>query len=599
MSPKDRAGKNDGGDATSVESEASAVESEADGLARLRQRAEAAVAASAKSPDGRAGSMSWAAAVQELRVYEIELEMQNDELRETQLELQRSLEHFKSLFDDAPVGYITVDDTNHIAAANRTLCTMLGRSCAELLGHRLNEFVYPEDQDTLHLHRGGPQRRLNCEVRLVRADGPPLWVELTGGRTQDGTTEPRRPRFRYGVSDISALKDAQTEREELAAQLYRSMKRRSIEGLASGLAGDFENLVEAMRMRAESAKTQIHGSSAAGSDLEEIESLCDLANELTEQLLVVAGQKQSLAETLDISEFVIGIVAHLKQATEQHVKIAFDLGANLPRISMDEAQLTRVVTSLVMNAGEAYEREEGTVRVITHERHLDRAQLQKAELADGLLAGNYICLQVTDEAVGMDAQTKDRMFDPFFTTKRSGGLGSAALLAVVRGHGGGVYVDTEPGRGTTVEVFFPIAANLQPRSDEEQDKRSVATMNTVLVIETDPSVRQGMERVMASLGLTVLLASDGIEGLELFREHGHVIDLVMMDASIPVLGWRTTLADLRTKRPDVPVVIMSGGIAAGSFEQTLGGPTSVLEKPFDHQALVHAVRSVVRRSRLH
>ncbi|MBA3659654.1 MAG: response regulator, partial [Gemmatimonadales bacterium] len=208
-----------------------------------------------------------------------------------------------------------------------------------------------------------------------------------------------------------------------------------------------------------------------------------------------------------------------------------------------------------------------------------------------LRAGPYVCLEVEDHGVGMDEETQRRIFDPFFTTKSLGrGLGLSAVIGIVRSHGGGLYLTSAPGRGTTFTVLFPPAA--EPVAlGANVPAEVLGGDGLVLVVDDEPQVRVVAKRSLESAGYTVIEADNGRSALDqLERVRGHV-DLVVMDVAMPVMSGGEAIQEMYRRYPDLPVVLMTGlGDPDMISDLTGRGATEYLGKPFTPDGLRRAVK---------
>ncbi|RME84870.1 MAG: response regulator, partial [Zetaproteobacteria bacterium] len=264
-----------------------------------------------------------------------------------------------------------------------------------------------------------------------------------------------------------------------------------------------------------------------------------------------------------------------------------DLADNLPPIYADPAQLRQVVMNLVINASEAIGEKSGAITIRTGVMHADEAYLRTTFVPEEKIKpGRYVFLEVSDTGSGMDAATMARIFEPFFTTKFTGrGLGLSAVLGIVRAHHGAIKVYSEPGKGTTVKVLFPVMEKEDPTGEGERAAKRGSGL--VLVVDDEESVREVAAIVLEEAGFKVLTAANGEEAVALMRAHAKEVIGVVLDLTMPGMDGGETLSALRRIREDVPVILSSGyneEMAAARFAgKRLAG---FLQKPYRPTELV-------------
>jgi PAS domain S-box-containing protein len=476
--------------------------------------------------------------------------------------------------------------------------------------------VHPADREAVQAAvRGAVQTgaEFHFEYRgsTPAPDGRDRWFATRGQtvRGADGTPT----RIAAVNLDITDRKRAELEREALGRQLLDAQKWESLGVLAGGIAHDFNNILTVVLGSAGLARRFLPADSPAGSYLDQIEHAAQRAAGLCREMLAYAGRGPTPSGTADLARVVRESGGLLGVSSARHVPPRLDLPAGLPPVRADEDQVRRVLVNLVMNAGEAVaEQGEVSVRaapaVVTGSEPTDWFRLAPPP-------GVYVRLDVTDTGPGIPADVVGRVFDPFFTTKFPGrGLGLAAVLGIVKTHGGGIRLDTAPGRGTTVQVYWPPAGPVTaPPAGSTTTPPPAAAATSVLpprlsapvpprysglalVVDDEMYVREVAASTLEDLGYTPVLAGDGRDGLDLFLQHRHEVRVVVLDVVMPGMTGDKVLAAIRAEAPDTPVVLISGytdrrpadGGATGP-----GTPTEFLQKPFRPDQLAAALRRVV------
>lgn len=388
------------------------------------------------------------------------------------------------------------------------------------------------------------------------------------------------------------LEEAGVRRERALAEeaLRHAQKMESLGLMAGGVAHDFNNLLVALMGQGSLALAKLSADSPARLHVEQCIAAARRAGDLTRQMLAYAGRAEFKLKPVDINELIEADIVLLGAAVPGSVSLETDLAKSLSKIEADPVQVQQVVMNLVINAAEALEGKAGTVTVRT--RMVD-------SIGDGGLwtyldklppGGEYVALAVEDTGIGMDIDTVRRIFDPFFTTKKTGtGLGLAAVLGIVRGHCGGLRIDSQVGKGTRLTVFFPALAE-RPVILQEQAAEVDLSDDLVLVIEDDDSVREAAEDILELQGIQVLSAGDGSAGLTLYQEQMEDIDLVLLDLTLPGMSGEETLRELKRMNPDVRVLLCSGyGLNEVASHLIDNGTVAFLQKPYDGDKLVEAL----------
>ena len=568
---------------------------ETDSGQALRERAEALAGEGAE--DSEAPPLEVALrALHELRVHQIELEIQNEELRRTQEELEVSRARYFDLYDLAPVGYVTLSEKGLILEANLTAAKLLGVVRSALIKQPLSRFILPQDQDTYYLHRkalletGTPKA---WECRLLKRNAGPFWaqVEATSVPGFDGA-----PVFRAVLSDITERKLEAEKRAEVESQYRQLQKAEGLGRMAGAVAHHFNNHLAAVMGNLELVLGDLPQGAGAHERLTDALHAAREAAEVSKLMLTYLGQAQARPEPLDLSEICRRSVRLLQAAMPIDRALETDLPALGPRISANANEIQQILTNLVTNAWEAGGDAKGAVHLtVKTVSPADIPALHRFPLDWQPRDSVYACLEVVDRGSGIAGEDIEKIFDPFFSSKFTGrGLGLPVVLGIARAHGGAVTVMTQPGQGSTFRVFVPVSdAEVASGSDETSKSSDVVWGGTVLLVEDEPMVRKLGQSALKHLGFAVLLAEDGVEAVEVFRQHMDEVRCVICDVAMPRMDGWATLAALRRLAPGLPVVLASGydkaQVMAGNHLEL---PEAFLSKPYR----LHELRDAIRRA---
>jgi len=383
---------------------------------------------------------------------------------------------------------------------------------------------------------------------------------------------------------------AEEARRAIEAKVLEVQKLESLGVLAGGIAHDFNNLLVAILGNASLALLDLPQDSPARPSIADIEIAGQRAGELARQMLAYCGRSKFQIEPIELAELVRELMTLLRVSIGKSVVIKLDLPDDPIIVDADAAQIRQVVMNLVINAADAIGDRSGIVTIRVRRLEADAAYLADAHPGSNLAAGSYAALEVSDTGLGMDKETQARIFDPFFTTKFAGrGLGLAAVLGIVRGHGGALRVYSELGRGSTFRIVLPLSASSPVRAEDPETEWSGT--GRILVVDDDAMVRTVARRLLESFGLTVVEATGGAEAITMFVDEAETIDGILLDLTMPDVGGAQVFRAVRAIRPDVPVVLMSGyheDEASAAFDgQGLAG---FVQKPFTPADLSRRMR---------
>lgn len=502
-------------------------------------------------------------------------------LQEAALRLQRaqSIAFIGDFVLDLPAGVLTGSPECF------RIMGIPGRS--EISLEHWNALVHPEDRA---LFESLGKEDYNIEFRLSDSSHGVEIVNSIGLYEKDKAGNVNR--VVGTIQDITERKQFEAKQEQLRKQLLQAQKMESLGVLAGGIAHDFNNLLTGILGNAELAKFSIHDPEKMHTRLENIMEASKRAAELTNQLLAYSGKGKFVIGPINLSDQVKEIGELLLASIGKNARLEYSLDPNLPIIEGDQSQIQQIVMNLIINGAEALESKPGIIKVSTGVMDVEQVQkLSIVEIAPG--PEPLVYLQVEDNGVGMDRETTERLFDPFFTTKFTGrGLGMAAVLGIVRGHRGGIAVDSTPGSGSRFTILFPSSDLELKLSDPKMavDHKRWYGKERVLVIDDEEMVRNLLSDTLTTYGYSVLLAAEGQKGIDLYRQHQEEIQLVLVDLTMPNLDGKATVQKLRKTNDDVKVLLMSGYSEEEAMNEfTSLSVTGFISKPFKHDELMDKV----------
>lgn len=383
-----------------------------------------------------------------------------------------------------------------------------------------------------------------------------------------------------------------TARLALEAQFRQSQKMESIGQLAAGIAHDFNNMLTVIQGHASMLLNREDLPPPIRTSTQAILFAAERAAGLTRQLLVFSRKGAMQAKPLDLGEVVTNLGKMLSRLLGESIKLELEREPALPSVCGDAGMLEQVLMNLVINARDAMP-EGGWLRI----RVARQVVPEGIPLKPNARPGAFVTLKVTDTGCGMDAATQARIFEPFFTTKEVGkgtGLGLATVYGIVRQHQGWIEVASEPGKGTTFEVFFPAseatAAALGPVAQDQP--RSRRGSETILLVEDEAVLRDLATVILQDCGYEVIPAGSGPEALRIWQDRGLEIDLLLSDMALPDGLSGTDLAEkLQAVKPALKVIFASGySVDEINHPLLKDKRAAFIQKPYTHHSLTTTVR---------
>ncbi len=400
------------------------------------------------------------------------------------------------------------------------------------------------------------------------------------------------------VGQFVERKQAENALDQAEAQLRQSQKMEAVGRLAGGVAHDFNNLLTVITGYSQLVLGRLGPTDSLRSLIEEIQRAGDRAATLTSQLLAFSRRQVLAPKTLDLNKVVGDMGGMLRRLLGEDIELLTILQPGLGIVRADPSQFEQVIMNLAVNARDAMPKG-GKLILETANATLGRNPGQEPIVAE---PGPYVVLTVKDTGCGMDAEVQSHLFEPFFTTKEEGkgtGLGLSTVYGIVKQSGGSIEVHSEPGKGTSVQIYLPqIAVETKVAEPRRVPVKPPSGSETVLLVEDEGMIRTMVGTVLRLHGYLVLEARDGPDALRVAREHAGPIHLLLTDVVMPGMSGREVAERLVSVRRDLKVLYMSGyTIEAMAHHGLSDAATEFIQKPFTPNALAQKVSEALGKSR--
>jgi len=510
--------------------------------------------------------------------------------------LREQLDFSESLIETAQTVILVLDPQGRIVRFNPYMEELVGYGLDEVKGKDWFEtFIKSENCNTVksvfQKAVGDIQTRGNVNP-IIAKDGRTILVEWYDKTLKD----------KYGRTmgilaigyDITERKQAETERENLQAQLLQAQKMESVGRLAGGVAHDFNNMLGVILGHAELALERAEENHDICSDLKEIQTAAQRSADLTKQLLTFARKQIIEPKLLNLNQTVKQMITMLQRLIGEDIHLIWKPCEALWPVKMDPSQIDQILANLCVNARDAIAGV-GKLTIETGMVSFDEAYCNDHA---GFIPGDFVLLGVSDNGSGMDKKTLSNLFEPFFTTKEMGkgtGLGLATVYGIVKQNKGFINVYSEPGQGSTFKIYLPRHTAIDPTAPvihtEQQDPGG---NETILLVEDEPAILNMVRMMLERKGYSVLSAATPAEAIALAKIHADKIHLLMTDVVMPEMNGRDLARHLIAVYPDVKLLFMSGYTANVIAHQgVLDEGVSFIQKPFSRADLLVKLRSVL------
>ena len=381
------------------------------------------------------------------------------------------------------------------------------------------------------------------------------------------------------------------KQNKVQKQSFQSLKMQSMSTFAGTIAHDFNNIFGTILASSSLLEMNKVGPEKYTEILKAINNAVGRGAELVGQILVFTGKTDVSFRPLSVPDFINDILSKLKQTFPENIEFQEMIEQNISCISADETKMQQMLLNLCINARDAMP-EGGTITIRVNS--VTRQKLQG--LFPTVDHDRYICISISDTGRGIEETAKDMIFDPFFTTKEKGkGLGLSVVYGIVKAHHGFIDLESEPGHGSTFYLYFPLMTLDKKNNDSLQVKMSddAGGAETILVVEDEKSLLELARIVFESKGYTVLAAKDGIEAVEMYKQHREKISLVFTDIGMPGLDGREVFTKLKEMNPNIKVIFTSGIITNIKAAFLKDGAKDFIQKPYKQEDVLRKIREVL------
>ena len=500
--------------------------------------------------------------------------------------LQTSERRYRSLFEQNLAGVCCTTPDGRFLDCNEAYARIFGYASREdaLRSSPVELYVSAaaraEQLALLRRHR----TITNKEVQRRRIDGTLIWVLHNVTLLTDDK----------GNEFIEANLVDVTERKRLEDQLRQSQKMEAVGQLAGGVAHDFNNLLTVIKGYCRMILDTGRPDEKIRAHAEHIDSAAERAASLTRHLLAFSRKQVLQPKIIDLNALILNLDKMLHRVIGEDIEMLTLAAPGLGAVKADPGQVEQVIMNLVVNARDAMPRG-GKITIQTANVHLDEAYARDHE---GVTAGRYVMLAVSDTGVGMDAETRARIFEPFFTTKEMGrgtGLGLSTVYGIVKQSGGHITVYSEPDQGTTFKIYFAqVDAPAEALPAAVNPSAPARGRESILVVEDDHQVRELTRSVLTSCGYSVLVAENGHAVAEICTRHANGIQLLVTDVVMPGVSGREVAEQVTARWRHVKVLYMSGYAENSVVHHgVLDDDIFFITKPFTPSALAAKVREVL------
>ncbi|HKK91699.1 MAG TPA: ATP-binding protein [Desulfobacteraceae bacterium] len=532
----------------------------------------------------------------------LQLEEEVDTRRQAEKELRETSAFLNSIIENMP-------DMIFLKDAEELRFIRFNKAGEDLLGFSRDDLIGKSDHDFFAKEHADLFTKKDREVLLGKKS-----VEIPEERVQTRHRGERilrtkkvpilngkgEPFCLLGISeDITEAKLGEEEREKMTVRLQQAQKMEALGALAGGIAHDFNNILSAIMGFTDLARQETQRGTELHDDLSEVLTAGNRARELVQQILTIGRNDAKEIKPIQVGPLIKEALKMLRSTIPSSIEVREDIIDEPLIVQADPTKLHQVIINLATNAKQAMNDGIGVLKVGFDKVSFDSDV--KKQYPD-MQPGAYARITVSDTGSGISEKDLDKIFEPYFTTKKKGegtGLGLSVVHGIVKSHQGHITVYSEPGKGTTFQVYLPLVRRVSADSPEPAAKPLPTGTEHILVIDDEPPIVKMQQKAMEYLGYKVTTRTSSLDALEAFRASPDTFDLVVTDMTMPGMTGDDLAREIKEIRFDIPVILCSGFSKKIDDHGKNLDIDGFLMKPVDKRIMANAIRTALDKAKTH
>ena len=512
--------------------------------------------------------------------------------KQAEASLRDSEKKYRDLVENIGEVIYSVDRDGILTYISPVCEKIVGYKPEEIIGKSVMDLVFEDDREQIRQDYQNvfSDENVPSEYRLVGKSGDIVWVRsFSRPAMEDGKVMG----INGVITDVSALKKSQEEKQALEKQLNQSHKMEALGTLASGIAHDFNNILSPINGFAEMILMEIGEDSPFRERLLQILDCVKRGSNLTRQILAFSRKVEPEIKPLDVNKLFSEVLQFLRPTIPSAIQIDLDSDENVGYVMADATQIHQVLMNLITNACHAMEDDTGFIHMTLRNVEL----VSSDALCKKLKPGPYVCLSVSDSGSGIGEDIKDRIFDPYFTTKdkdKGTGLGLANVLGIINSHNGHIAVESELGKGTTFCIYLPRVEKISSGKNIKKMEELQRGSESILVVDDEQYIATVLQGILEKLGYKVTAITSSHEALDLFKKDPFSFDVIITDMTMPQMTGVHLSKEILAIRNDIPIILCTGysdKIDVANLKAM--GIKGFMLKPIELAVLADAVRKVL------